>query len=285
MRRNIYQLAVVVLVIVGLLAVPVFGGQDTAVSRPPPFARLEDLDGMRVGIMVGTIFDAAVERHLDYVRMEYYDNYQVMEDALKAGEIDALMGDQVILRQIAADDPLLRTLEGTIPSQSYGFGFNYEDKELYGRFNAALTRLLNAGYVDFLVEKWVDGPPECKTIQDDPQRETTQVLRMGTCSVSPPFTYAGPDGRIIGLDIELAGKIAQLMNRRLVVVDMEFGELIPALVEGRVDVIGACMSITPDRLQVINFTDGYFRTGIGAMVVADPPQVVRLTTTEDDADN
>lgn len=277
-----YSIRGVAVAVACVLALSGARAQEVEPTPPPArrFSRMADLDGRRVGIMVGTILDAAVERHLDYVQIKYYDNYHVMEKALKAGEIDALIGDHVILQQIAVEDPSLRILEDSLPSQAYGFGFRYEDKELYGRFNANLARLHNAEYIDFLTAKWVDGGPEDKFVLESPQRETTQILRMGTCPVSPPFTYVGEDGEIIGFDIELAGKIAQLMNRRLVVVEMEFGELIPSLLAGEVDLIGACVSITPDRLRVINFTDGYYRTGVGAMVREDATEGTQLMATE-----
>lgn len=228
---------------------------------------LDDLDGKRIGVMVGTILDAAIEKHLDYLQLEYYDDHQDMEEALKDGRLNAVMGDLVVLRHIALHDPKLRVLEESVSNDIYGFGFRYEDKEAYGRFNIALGRFMVQGDVDRLVAKWVDGPAGEKTMPAAEEYEASEGdLVLGTCPASPPFTYKDDEGRIVGLDIELAGMIAREMNRRLVIVDMEFGELIPSLLGKRVDVIGACISITSDRMKNVYFTDGYFRTGVGAMV-------------------
>lgn len=249
--------------------------------QPARVRTLKDLEGCRVGIMAGTILDAAAEKHLAYAQLRFYDDYYVMEDALRDGDIEALMGDYTVLRAIAAGDPHLRVLEGAVPGDSYGFGFRYQDKELYGRFNAMLGRLANAGYVETLRAKWVEGPPENREMPEPEPRGSGDELVMGTCAVSPPFTYPGPEGAIIGMDIELASQIASRMGRRLKVVNMEFCDLIPSLVAGKVDFIGACVSITPERLDVINFTDGYFRTGVGAMVWdSEPAEAPALATTE-----
>ena len=47
---------------------------------------------------------------------------------------------------------------------------------------------------------------------------------------------------------------------------MEFGELIPALLSGKVDLIGACITISPERSEKILFSDAYYTGGIGALV-------------------
>ncbi|MDD8047297.1 MAG: transporter substrate-binding domain-containing protein [Verrucomicrobiota bacterium] len=47
---------------------------------------------------------------------------------------------------------------------------------------------------------------------------------------------------------------------------MEFGGMIPALISGKVDIIGACITITPERAERVLFSEPYYTGGIAALV-------------------
>ena len=71
---------------------------------------------------------------------------------------------------------------------------------------------------------------------------------------------------VVGFDIELAHHVARKLGMKLEVVDMDFGGMIPALVSGKVDVIGACITITPERAERVLFSEPYYTGGIAALV-------------------
>ncbi|MEM6451169.1 MAG: ABC transporter substrate-binding protein [Cyanobacteria bacterium P01_D01_bin.105] len=69
------------------------------------------------------------------------------------------------------------------------------------------------------------------------------------------------DGQaIIGFDIDLAGLIAEQLGRELSVVDLEFGSLIPALVNDEVDMVIAALEPNRSRKQKVDFTNIYYRS-------------------------
>lgn len=47
---------------------------------------------------------------------------------------------------------------------------------------------------------------------------------------------------------------------------MEFGSLIPALASKKVDMIGACITITEERSKKVLFSNSYYTGGIAAIV-------------------
>jgi polar amino acid transport system substrate-binding protein len=47
---------------------------------------------------------------------------------------------------------------------------------------------------------------------------------------------------------------------------MDFGAMIPALMAGKVDMIGACITITAERRKSVLFSDTYYVGGISALV-------------------
>lgn len=70
----------------------------------------------------------------------------------------------------------------------------------------------------------------------------------------------------MGLDIEIASLVARKLNRKIQIVNMDFGAMIRALVSGKVDMIGACITITPERAKKVLFSHPYYVGGIAALV-------------------
>lgn len=71
---------------------------------------------------------------------------------------------------------------------------------------------------------------------------------------------------VVSFDIELAMYIARHLDMRLEVVNMDFGGMIPALIAGKVDLIGACITITDERAKSVLFSEPYYRGGIAVIV-------------------
>ena len=75
--------------------------------------------------------------------------------------------------------------------------------------------------------------------------------------------------------------MAQSLDLKLEIVNMEFGSLIASLLSGKTDIIGACMTITEERAKTVLFTDPYYQGGIAAVIrdgANEPPLTKDLTT-------
>jgi polar amino acid transport system substrate-binding protein len=84
---------------------------------------------------------------------------------------------------------------------------------------------------------------------------------VGTEGDMAPFTMTTKDGKIIGLDIDLAHYISGSMEVKLTLKKMRFNDLIPALEAGTVDIVISNMTITPLRNLKVAFVGPYFITG------------------------
>ncbi len=92
------------------------------------------------------------------------------------------------------------------------------------------------------------------------------TLKVGVNPLFKPFSFE-KDSKRTGVDVDIAALLAEKLGVKLeVVVPKSFGELIPMVRDGRIDVIMAGMSITFDRAKVVDFTDPYFETGLTVMV-------------------
>jgi len=102
--------------------------------------------------------------------------------------------------------------------------------------------------------------------EKEPAGTETKTLTMATNASFPPYEFI-ENGNFAGIDVEIAGKVAEKLGMTLDIVDTEFGSIIGGVQSGKYDIGMAGMTVTEERLQSINFTNSY-ATGIQAVVVA-----------------
>mgnify|MGYP001818959531 FL=1 len=90
-------------------------------------------------------------------------------------------------------------------------------------------------------------------------------LRVGMSGDMPPLNMTTKEDKLIGLDADLAAIIADAMNVNLSLQSIPFYELLPALEAGRIDMIIANMTITPERNLKAVFVGPYFVSGKGLL--------------------
>jgi arginine/lysine/histidine/glutamine transport system substrate-binding/permease protein len=99
--------------------------------------------------------------------------------------------------------------------------------------------------------------------------------RVATDPTSPPFGFRDTaTNKIVGFDIDLMQAIGVQAGHPIEWVTLPFDGLIPALQARSIDASIAAMIITPERSQVIDFSQPYFRAG-QAIVVRDGGSVYR----------
>ena len=89
------------------------------------------------------------------------------------------------------------------------------------------------------------------------------ILVVGTASGYPPYEFVDTsvaEKKIVGVDIELAQKIADELGVKLEVQDMNFQALLSSLGSGKVDIAIAGMNETAERKKSIDFSHGYLPT-------------------------
>ena len=82
------------------------------------------------------------------------------------------------------------------------------------------------------------------------------VLVMATNATFPPYEYKDGDD-FAGIDVEIAGKIAEKLGLKLEIQDVEFGSIIGGVQTGKFDIGMAGMTVTDERKQSVNFTNTY----------------------------
>ena len=88
--------------------------------------------------------------------------------------------------------------------------------------------------------------------------ETVQKgkLVMVTNAEFPPYEFHDQNA-IVGIDVEIAGAIAEQLGLELEIEDIAFDSIIPEIVSGKADIGAAGMTVTEDRKQNVDFSDTY----------------------------
>ena len=83
-------------------------------------------------------------------------------------------------------------------------------------------------------------------------------LVVGTSADYPPFEFYNSNYELDGFDIALIREIADRLGVEVEFKDFAFGGLLDALRLGQVDVAISAISVTPDRQQIVDFTNLYY---------------------------
>ena len=100
-----------------------------------------------------------------------------------------------------------------------------------------------------------------------------KVLKVGTNATFPPFEMQ-ENNEFTGFDMDLIRAIGEAQGYKVEIKHMDFKALIPALENNKIDVAIAGMSIKPDRLKSVDFTDPYFDAGL-IIAVADTNNTIK----------
>ena len=82
-------------------------------------------------------------------------------------------------------------------------------------------------------------------------------VKIGTEGAYPPWNAKDESGKLIGFEVELANWLCIYMKADCTIVEQDWDGMIPGLIMRKYDAIMAGMSITGERMKVINFSQGY----------------------------
>lgn len=115
------------------------------------------------------------------------------------------------------------------------------------------------------------------------EENSKEVFKVGMEAAYAPFNWTQMDksnGAVPiqeneefagGYDVEIAKRIAEGLDKELVIVKTEWDGLIPSLDTGVVDAIIAGMSPTAERANSIDFTEPYYKSELVIVVKKDSP--------------
>jgi len=123
----------------------------------------------------------------------------------------------------------------------------------------------------FILTGCIDEVEEKKADILDLAKERGKFL-VGVSSDSKPFCYLDNNNKFVGLDVDIAKRIAKnlLGNEEAVYfVDTRASDFISKINKGEIDFALAAITITPQRQMTIAFSDSYYTAGQAIAVKKD----------------
>ncbi len=101
---------------------------------------------------------------------------------------------------------------------------------------------------------------------------------VGTAADYPPFEFYSSNYQLDGFDIALFKELGQRLGVQVEFNDFAFDGLLDALRLGQVDAAIGAISVTPDRKQVVDFSNLYYIGEDAALMRSDAKEEIRSAT-------
>ncbi len=108
-----------------------------------------------------------------------------------------------------------------------------------------------------------------------------KTLTLATSADFPPYEYMEGE-EFKGIDIEVAGLIAEKLGCELVVSNMNFDSILNAVQGGKADMGMAGLTVTEDRLKSVDFSESY-ATGVQVLIVKDGSSITSVDDLYDES--
>lgn len=140
--------------VVGLTDPYFAGGLVAIVKKDSPIKSLEDLNGKKVSVQVGTKSVSYLQTNYPKVSTVEVEKNQEMFDLVGIGRVDAAVTGKPAAYQFARTRPGFRVLDQQITTEAYGIAVRQDEPALKDALNAAITKIKADGTYAAIVEKW-----------------------------------------------------------------------------------------------------------------------------------
>ena len=165
----------------------------------------------------------------------------------------------------------VKIVEVNLTDEAYAFVCSKGDTALVESMNAFLTEIKENGEFDKYVAKYYEGEGTKVgyTVTTADVVNTPDKFIVVTNCPFEVFEYIGHDGKIYGLDIEIAAAYAAKCGLTLVVKNIGFDDIFAQVDAGYADIGMAGITISEERAAIYDFTNTYYAASQKLIVAAD----------------
>ncbi len=249
----------------GLLSVL---GLSPKAPEPTEIHELKDLSGKSTGELTGSMFHSVLQaRQPGVAEYRQYNYSQVMLNDLLTGKLDAILEDEPIAQYWAAFYPEDLYVAFTYADDLYSFATRKGDP-LNAKISAVIQQLEQSGELLKFKEKWCQSSDQNRHITEWTHKEdydgSAGTIRYATDYSQVPMAYEAYN-ELMGMDIETINRVAYELNMKVEYRNVPFANLLDTLQKGEADLVGGCMSITPERQQKVDFVHPYYKGGMAVL--------------------
>jgi len=178
----------------------------------------------------------------------------------------------------------VKIIDVKLTNENYAYVVKKGNTSLVESFNSFLTEIKNDGTFDEIVAKYFEGIGTKNGVDFVTTIETTndeETFVVATNCPFEPFEYIGTDGKMYGIDIEIAKAYATKNNLKLVVKNIDFDAIFTNVDSNYADIGMAGITISDERLELYDFTDTYYAASQKLVVLESNTMFDNCKTSED----
>jgi polar amino acid transport system substrate-binding protein len=247
---------------------------------------IEDIvndESLVLGTQTGTTNYETATKYLDEQRIQAFETFPFAVQALIAGDVDAVIIDETAGQGYKGENADVLKLVG--PSMSSDqLGFIYPlGSDLVDPVDAALNELKANGFLQGINLEYFGS--EFDVSYDDlfPEEEGEEAAlpdlegREITIAIENqylPFNYIDPDtSEPAGWDYAVWDEICVLLNCTPVYIEASWEGMIQAVSDGQFDAAADGITITEDRAEIVDFSEGYINIDQRLLVRLDEDRI------------
>lgn len=262
-RTHMHKKICSILVMMLILAVSMLGLSACSSAALPAstVTGSDSLPGSSIGVQLGTTGDIYAQDYIELgSEVKEYNKGADAIMALRQGKVDCVIIDEQPALSFVELNSDLSILDEEFVIESYAMCIAKDNTELLEQVNTALAQLKEDGTLESILSNYI-GDSTGESPYESPAGTSREngTLVMATNAAFKPYEYV-EEGKIVGIDVDMAQAVADVLGMELEVQDMEFDSIITAVQSGKADIGVAGMTVTEDRLKNVNFSDPYTTT-------------------------
>ncbi len=213
----------------------------------------DDLNGKAIGVAKGT---AAIFYAGDYGELQSYESAETMLVDLKNGILDCAVMDEDYAKTLIRKVSGLKILEKPLIESELCFAIAKENPDLLEAVNGALKELDKSGMLKKIIEGYHPGNDfRYKSPENiDLSRGT---LTLAVNAVIPPYSYFNEDGQPVGLDIDIARAVCDILQVEMAASVVHVSETIITVQYGKADFSLGGVTNNEKDAKLVVFSEPY----------------------------
>jgi len=190
----------------------------------------EDAEGRLIGGLAGTP-SLRLADELGTAR-SFYSESEMMSE-LRSGLVDCVIMEKTTALELVSNTSGVRILPEPLVEYELRFAVPMENAALLRNVNAALDELGRNGTLRSISNRYFSRGSFTYNSPEDIER--TGYLIIALPSDSPPFSFTNDEGKFIGMDVDVAMAVSDVLGISLEVIEYDAWELVTAVHHGRAD--------------------------------------------------
>ena len=172
-----------------------------------------------------------------------------------------------------------KVIDIDLTNEEYAFGVDKDQPELLEKVNAFIKEIKENGKFDEICSHYFgDGEPV--GVASSAYDAGKDQLVVATNAAFEPFEYMIGD-KYTGIDMEIAGALAEYLGVELVVQNMDFDAVCLSVGQHKCDIAMAGLTVKPDREEYVTFSDSYYSASQRLIVTSDNTEFDSCKTADD----